>query len=204
MLEQRAGVRERVVEEESEEVVAEVVVGLDVAARGEQPGAAVDSRSRFREAAPPRVAFGTGACVAQEKLEQRYEVVRAPFACLVGLAERELGPPRDAIEQAPVVDLHVRLGARAVASLRSVRQPQDECPALDAGKHPLEHGLRDPADARGPDLPAAREVAFDGRHCRTEPFPGSKGGLWWNGTRFSQSFAAFQWMSVVTWSGMIG
>ena len=98
----------------------------------------------------------------------------------------------------------MRLRARAVASLRSVGQPQDERSALDSGKHPLEDGLRDPADARGPYLPAAREVAVDGRHCRTDPFPGSKGGLWWKGTRFSQSFAAFQWMSVVTWSGMIG
>ena len=36
------------------------------------------------------------------------------------------------------------------------------------------------------------------------PFPGTNGGLWWNGTRFSQSLSACQWMSPITWIGISG
>ena len=40
--------------------------------------------------------------------------------------------------------------------------------------------------------------------ARTDPSPGSNGGLWWNGTRFSQSRTACQWISAVTCMGISG
>ena len=205
VLEYRARVRHRLVEEEREEVVAEVVVRLDVPPCGEQARAAVDSRPRFGEATPPRVPLGAGAGVAQEQLEERDELVGAPLTGLERLAERELRGACDALEETPVVDVHRHLVlTRSVASFRSVRKPQHERSVLDPRKDALEHG-HGHATERGRRAGAgARQVAIEGGHCCTEPFPGSKGGLWWNGTRLTQSLAAFQWMSAVTWSGMIG
>ena len=204
VLEDRARVGHGLVQEEREEVVAEVVVGLDVPARREQSRAAVEPRPRLREATPPGMALGARAGVAQEQLEQRHEIVRVPLARLERLAERELGASRDAVEQVPVVDPHERLRPRPVAPLGAVGQPQDERSAMDPGQHALEHRHRDAPDGGRPALPTRGRSRSTVVNCRTDPFPGSNGGLWWNGTRLSQSFAAFQWMSAVTCAGMSG
>ena len=69
LLEDRARVGHGLVQEEREEVVAEVVVGLDVPARREKSRAAVEPRPCLREPTPPRVALGARPGVAQEQLE---------------------------------------------------------------------------------------------------------------------------------------
>ena len=110
-LEHRARVRHRVVEEEREEVVAEVVVVADVPSRGEEPGAAVEARPRVREAAQVRVACGAALGVPRQQLEQRRQVVGTPLAGLVRLAEPEPRPRREPAEEPRVVDRHAHDGA---------------------------------------------------------------------------------------------
>ena len=42
------------------------------------------------------------------------------------------------------------------------------------------------------------------RHGFTDPVPGTNGGLWWNGTRFTKSLTACQWISAITCTGISG
>ena len=147
-LEHRARVRHRVVEEEREEVVAEVVVAADVPPRGEEPGAAVEARPRMREAAQVRVAGGAALGVSRQQLEQRRQVVGAPLAGLVRLAEPQPRPRREPAEEPRVVDRHAHDGARPEAEHVPVRQPDLERPAFDAGEHALERAGGEPLDDR--------------------------------------------------------
>ncbi len=72
--------------------------------------------------------------------------------------------------------------------------------SLEAGERALEHGgcsALEQAVAGGDGLGAHA-------HVRTLPSPGTNGGLWWNGTRLSQSRSASKWMSAITCSGCNG
>ena len=83
-----------------------------------------------------------------------------------------------------------------------MRQPDLERAAFDAGEHARERAGGEPLDGLQPRARLAAE-SFHAQG-RTEPFPGSNAGLWWNGTRLRKSFSACQWMSAVTWSGISG
>ena len=65
LLEDRAGVRHRLVEKEAEELVAEVVVVLDVAACEQRVLPVVQARARLGEALQPRMARRGGFGVAE-------------------------------------------------------------------------------------------------------------------------------------------
>ena len=56
------------------------------------------------------------------------------------------------------------------------------------------------AGSRSSGARAERSLA----HARIDPFPGTNGGLRWNGTRFSQSLSACQWMRPITCIGIAG
>ena len=66
-------------------------------------------------------------------------------------------------------------------------------------ERPLEN---DAVAARSSERLRARSRLRADAHRRTLPSPGTNGGLWWNGTRFSQSRSACQWISAITCSGM--
>ena len=142
--------------------------------------------------------------VPEQELEHAREVVRRPLACLVRLSERELRPRRDAPEEPRVADLEHLLGARAEAPLRAVRQTDDERSALDTGKHPLEQGDGDAPETAEPCRGRRSQRALERAHGRSDPLPGSNGGLWWNGTPRRYSFSACQWISESTCSGITG
>ena len=56
----------------------------------------------------------------------------------------------------------------------------------------------------GPDPAPGGKLAQHLAHRLTDPSPGTNGGLWKNGTRFSQSLAAWRWIRTVTRSGISG
>src|SRR6185437_14570124 len=126
------------------------------------------------------------------QLEEAYEIVGAPFACLVGLAEADLPARCEPAEERAALDREHHGPAGAEAALGPVWQPDDERPALDVWECALEEELRNALDAEGPRL--GPECPIDRAHARNEPRPGTNAGLWWNGTPFRQSRSACQWM----------
>ena len=70
--------------------------------------------------------------------------------------------------------------------------------------HPAERPDRDALGDAGPDPAAGGKLAQYLGHGFTDPSPGTNGGLWKNGTRFSQSRAAWRWIRTVTRSGISG
>ena len=176
----------------------------DVAARPEEAGPPVRPRARLDDPPHERVPTGRRFRVPEQELEERGQVVRAPFAGRVGLAEPELPARREPAEEAPVADRQAHGRAGAEAPYRAVRQLDLERPALEVRERPLEdrHGhVLEEAPTR-PRLDSKRPL--ERGHVRTEPSPGTNGGLRWNGTRLRHSRSACQWMSAVTWSGWTG
>ena len=203
-LEDGAGVRHRLVEHRREELVPEVVVVGDVAPRAAEAVPAVRSRPGLEDPPDARVPLGRGLGVDEEKLEERRQIVGRPLPGGVRLAQPELAAGGDPPEETAVVDREPDGRARAEAAHRAVGELDLERPALEVRERALEdrdgHALQQPpARARlGP------QAALERRHDRTEPSPGTNGGLRWNGTRLRQRRRACQWISPVTCSGWIG
>ena len=79
-------------------------------------------------------------------------------------------------------------------------RPQLDRAVLDPAERPDRDALGEP----GPNSAAGGELAQHLGHLLTDPSPGTNGGLWKNGTRFSQSRAAWRWIRAVTRSGING
>ena len=96
-----ARVHHRLVQVEGEEVVAEVVVGRDVAAgvalavAGHPPQRLLERLQHGHEAPPPRVQRGQ---VAAGDSGQRHRVVRVPDAVAIGLAHADAAAEHGAVE----------------------------------------------------------------------------------------------------------
>ena len=123
--------------------------------------------------------------VLEQELEEADEVVRAPPALLVRLAETDRAVRRDAREEPVVEDVEPHGRAGAEPAHGAVRQPRLERAALEPAEGALDEREARRARASGRrGAPRGDRVA--GRaHSRTDPTPGTKGGLWWNGTRFA-------------------
>ena len=204
-VEDGAGVGHRLVEHQLEQVVAEVVVVGDVAACAQEAVASVQPRPRLEQAAPAGVPLGGRCGVAEQELEQPDEVVAVPFARRVRLADPELAARRDPAEERVVVDRQ-RLGCAAPEPPHAAAwQPNFEHPALEVLERTLENRDRDALEQRRPcGLGSTAKTPFDAAHLFTEPWPGTKAGLRWNGTRFSQSRSACQWIRRTTRIGIRG
>ena len=159
----------------------------DVSTGGEQARTAVEARPQLGEAAQVRMARRRSLAVSDQQPEQPGQVVGVPLAGLVRLAQPEPRPGREPAEEPLVVDRHPNLGPRAERHLGAVGQANAKRPALEPLQDSLErpHGEAVHERDAGGRLPA-KDV--DG-HVRTDPFPGSKGGFLWNGTRFRKSLA---------------
>ena len=140
----------------------------------------------------------------EQQLEERDEIVGLPLARGEGLAEPELPSRGDAREERPVADLERHRCPRAEAAARAVGEDDLERAALEVGERALEHGDRGPLEQPAARARLGSQRPLERAHPRTEPSPATNGGLRWNGTRFSQSRSASQWMSAITWSGISG
>ena len=182
LLPQRAGVGHRLVEEQPVQVVAEVVVVLDVRPGLAQPlptrdvGAVAVEPGKARARAP-------GLEVAHDERDQAGEVVGVPVARGVGLAEAEAGRARDAAEDVVRRDGDDDRVARPGPMDVPAREAQLQCAVLDPAERPDRSALGE----AGPDPAAGGKLAQYLGHRFTDPSPGTNGGLWKNGTRFSQS-----------------
>src|SRR5581483_12288204 len=108
-----------------EEVVAEVVVVLDVAARAEEALAAVRAGTCLHHARDPRMPLDRCLGVAVEELEQADDVRARPLAGLIRLAEPDRAARRQAAEEPRrVPDVHHLCPAAAEAPLAAVRKPR--------------------------------------------------------------------------------
>ena len=199
LLPQRAGVGHRLVEEEPVEVVAEVVVVLDVRPglaqalpRGDVGAVAVEPRE-------PR-AGAPGLEVANDERDQAGQVVGVPVPGGVGLAEAEAGRARDPAEDVVRGDGDDDRVARAGPVHAPAGESQLERAVLDPAERPERGALGE----AGADPAAGGKLAQHLGHRFTDPSPGTNGGLWKNGTRFSQSLAAWRWIRTVTCSGISG
>src|SRR5581483_2320387 len=199
-LEDGAGVRHRLVEHQREELVAEVVVVGDVAARAGEAAPAVEPRTQLEQAPHARMALGGRVGVPEQELDEPDEVVRIPFVRGVRLAQPELAARREAAEEHRVVDREAHRSARAEAARTTAGELDLEGAAFERGERALEHRCRSALEQA-----AAGSDGLDANaHVRTLPWPGTNGGLWWNGTRLSQSRSAWKWMSAITCSGWSG
>ena len=169
-----------------EELVAEVVVRGDVAARGAEPLPAVRPRPRLDEPGEPRVALAAALGVRQQELQQAHEVVRAPPALLVRLAEPHRAVRRDAREEPEVEDVeaHDRAGPEPPHAIPS-GSVASSVPPSSPWKARSRSVSAEARPARRASRCAARQGVARRAHSGTEPMPGTKGGLWWNGTRFA-------------------
>ena len=209
MLEDGARVGHRLVEHQLEEVVAEVVVIGDVAARAKEAVPPVQAWPRLEEPSPARVSVGGRRRIPEQQLEQRDEVVAVPFARRIRLADAELPPRRDPPEEGVVVDRQVGDRAAPEAPDLASGEPHLERPALEPHERAIEDRHRDPLEERqSRGLWRAAEGALGAvERCSfaaTEPSPGTNAGLRWNGTRLSQSLSACQWISATTRNGIRG
>ena len=89
-------------------------------------------------------------------------------------------------------DLNVGDRAMSKLAVRAVRERDVERSPVEVAKRTVEQRDGNPL---GEGEPSGTRFAAEGSarvHGRTDPFPGWKGGLWWNGTRFSHSRSACQ------------
>ncbi len=175
-LEDRARVRQARIEHQAEEVVPEVVVRGDVAPRREEALPAVGPWTRLEESRQVRMPLAPPGGVQEEQLEEADEVVGMPLACRVSLTEPDAAPGSDPREGALVTDLHPDGSARSERACRAVGQAQLERTILEPAERTLDDRPREPREGgrrrRGPRESVARRA-----HRRTEPAPGTKGGL---------------------------
>ena len=157
--ENRARVRHRLVEHQLEELVAEVVVVGDVAARAEQSIASVRTRAQLEQPADARVTAGGRVRVAQQELEEADEIVRVPLLGGVRLAEPELAAGREPAEERTIVNGEPHRRARAEAADVAVGQLDLEQSAFEPRQRSLEHRN----EIRSRSRPRARGAARRGR-----------------------------------------
>ena len=74
--------------------------------------------------------------------------------------------------------------------VRPVWQRHLERSALEVRELAFEDRYGEAVDECAAGLGSGTEAALDHTHARTDPRPGTNGGLWWNGTRFSQRLRA--------------
>ena len=160
--------------------------------RGETWGRWRSSRA-IREPAP-------GLEVANDERDQAGKVVGVPVAGRVGLAEAEAGRPCDPAEDVVRGDGDDDRVARAAP----VHAPPGKSQLQRAVLDPAERAERGALGEAGADPAAGGKLAQHLGHRFTDPSPGTNGGLWKNGTRFSQSLAAWRWIRTVTCSGISG
>jgi hypothetical protein len=72
------------------------------------------------------------------------------------------------------------------------------------GKHGFPHGSEALCSVLGQSPRTRREKQGASDAHGTDPSPGTNGGLWKNGTRFSQSRTAWRWISEITRCGING
>jgi hypothetical protein len=175
MLEDGARVRQRLVEEEREELVAEVVVVADVPAGGERAGTAVEPRPQLGEAAQVRMTRRRSLGVPDQELEQPGQVVGAPLARLVGLAQPEPRPGGEPAEEG-VVDRHPNRGPEPNDISAPSAGGQKRPPRASADSLERPHG--DAVHERDAAAGSSRRAStlMSARSFR------SKGGFLWNGT----------------------
>ena len=135
-VEDRRRVRERRIEEEREEVVAEVVVRRDVA-----PGAAArvapqgvpGAQARAHDSRQARIEPGERLAIAREDADHRDEVVAAPQSVEVRLGAAERAAHGEhAVERGIVyVDLTAQRGAVVAEAAHVVALAQHELSVLD-------------------------------------------------------------------------
>ena len=178
-------------------------MGGDVPARGEEALTAVRARPRLQKPREARVTLPSESGVLEQELEEADEVVRAPPTLLVRLAETDRAMGRDAREEPVVEDVEPDGRPGAEAAHGAVRQPRLERAALEPAEDALDDRERDAREQGAPRSLRGDRVA-GGAHSRTDPTPGTNGGLWWNGTRFAMSFSACQWISPITCTGISG
>ena len=140
----------------------------------------------------------------KQKRDERREVVGVPLAGRVGLSEPDRATARHAAEEAVAPDLDRGLLAGSEMTERAVRKTNLERARLEPRQRALQQRYRDPLEDPAARRGSRAERPLEGAHRRTEPSPGTNGGLRWNGTRFANSLSACQWISVVTCSGMSG
>ena len=128
--------------------------------------------------------------VEDEQLEEADEIVAVPLTGGVGLAEAELAGGLPTAGRAAVVDVDVDGGAGAEAPLGSVGKADLESSSLEVGELVAEYPEGDAVDERRPRSGSRTKPGLNRAHGRTEPLPGTNGGLWWNGTRLSHSSSA--------------
>ena len=150
------------------------------------------------------MALACGACVPQEERDERREVVNVPLARRVGLTEPHRATGGHAPEEPVALDLQGDRFTRSEVTDRAVGKANLERARLEPCQRALQQRDRDPLEDPAARWRSLAERPLDGAHRRTEPSPGTKGGLRWNGTRFANSLSACQWISVVTCSGMSG
>jgi len=138
--------------------------------------------------------------VAHDERDQAGQVVGVPVTGGVGLAEAEAGRPSEPAEDVVRGDGDDDRVARPGPVHASARKSQLERAVLD----PAERTDRDALGDAGADPTPRGELAQHLGHVFTDPSPGTNGGLWKNGTRFSQSRAAWRWIRTVTRSGISG
>ena len=141
-----------------------------------------------------------GLEVAHDERDQAGEVVGVPVAGGVGLAEAEAGRAREPAEDVVRGDGDDDRVARPGPVHAPAREPQLERAVLEV----VERADRRALGEAGPDPAPGGKLAQHLAHRLTDPSPGTNGGLWKNGTRFSQSLAAWRWIRTVTRSGISG
>ena len=146
--------------------------------RGDVGAVAVEPREA--RAGAPRLE------VANDERDQAGQVVGVPVAGRVGLAEAEAGRAREPAEDVVRGDGdHDRI-ARSGPVHAPAGEPQLQRAVLDPAERPDRSSLGE----TGPDAAPGGKLAEHLGHRLTDPSPGTNGGLWKNGTRFSQSLAA--------------
>ena len=141
-----------------------------------------------------------GLEVAHDQGDQAGQVVGVPVARRVGLAEAEAGGAREPAEEVVRGDGDDDRVSGPGPVHAPALEPQLHRAVLDVAERPQSHPLRE----AGPDPAPGKGLAQHLGHRLTDPSPGTNGGLWTNGTRLSQSRAAWRWIRAVTCSGISG
>ena len=162
----------------------------DVPPRAQQPVAAVRPRPRLDHPTHEPVSRDCSLGVAQKQREEPHQVVGVPIAGRVRLAEADLAARCKATEERAVVDAERNRGTRAERPRCPVWQRHLEGSALEVRELAFEHRYGKAVDECAAGLGSGTEAALDHTHARTDPRPGTNGGLWWNGTLFSQRLRA--------------
>ena len=174
-------------------MVLDVRPGLaEALPRGDVGAVAVEPRE-------PR-AGAPGLEVAHDERDQAGQVVGVPVAGCVRLAEAEAGGACEPAEDLVRGDGDDDRVSRPGPVHAPAREPQLQRAVLDLAERPDRRALGE----AGPDPAPGRELAQHLGHRLTDPSPGTNGGLWKNGTRLSQSRAAWRWIRAVTCSGISG